>query len=195
MSNETDVIPTGVDEKRIFMIRGQKVILDSDLADIYGVETKRLNEQVRRNADKFPEDFAFQLTAQEVRENWSQIATSSGKHRGKSYRPIVFTEHGAIMAANVLNSPKAVQMSVFVVRAFVKMREELIATAMLEKRLTEIEKNLLTHDGGLRDLYRKIRPLLLPPPEKPKKEIGFRACPERSRRVKERRSRYVTSAR
>jgi hypothetical protein len=139
----------------ILNIRGQKVILDADLAELYGVLTKRFNEQVKRNADRFPEDFMFQLTAQEwmnlksqiaasnsevapkedVPPNWSQFATSSKRHRGAAYRPAAFTEHGAIMAATVLNSPEAVAMSVFVVRAFMQMREHLAANAAILKRL------------------------------------------------------------
>jgi hypothetical protein len=194
-------------------IRGQKVILDSDLARIYGVEVKRLNEQVKRNRDRFPADFAFQLTAQEVAAlrsqiatlhpqhandkevtgNRSQIATGSFKHRDPRFRPHAFTEHGAIMAATVLNSPKAVEMSVFVVRAFVKMREQLLTTATLAQRLAEVERTLLTHDAALRDLYQKLRPLLLPTPEPPRKSIGFGAChakPDGRSMVKERRAQY-----
>jgi phage regulator Rha-like protein len=168
----------------ILTIRGHKVILDRDLAMLYGVEVKRLNEQVKRNRDRFPDDFAFQLTLQEVTNLKSQIATASAQRsrsqiatlkRGHNikYRPYAFTEHGAIMAATVLNSSKAVEMSVFVVRAFVKMREQLLATATLAKRLAEVETLLLTHDSTLRDLYQKIRPLLLPPPEPAKTKIGF----------------------
>jgi hypothetical protein len=171
-------------QSRIVTIRGRRVILDADLARLYGVETKRLNEQVRRNEDRFPDDFAFQLTAEEVRTNWSQIATSSGKHRGKTYRPFAFTEHGAIMAANILRSPKAIQMSVFVVRAFVRMREELLSRHELEKRLDQIEKVLLVHNRDLEDIYTKIRPLLLPPETPEQKDIGFH--------VREKRARYGT---
>jgi phage regulator Rha-like protein len=175
--------PYAVDDV-ILTIRGHKVILDRDLAMLYGVEVKRLNEQVKRNRDRFPDDFAFQLTLQEVTNLKSQIATASAQRsrsqiatlkRGHNikYRPYAFTEHGAIMAATVLNSSKAVEMSVFVVRAFVKMREQLLATATLAKRLAEVETLLLTHDSTLRDLYQKIRPLLLPPPEPAKTKIGF----------------------
>ena len=176
--------------------RGQKVILDADLAELYGVPTKRLNEQVKRNADRFPEDFLFQLTAQEwsnlksqiatstsekpgaesVVSNWSQFATSSKKHRGAAYRPIAFTEHRAIMAATVLNSPEAVAMSVFVVRAFMQMREQLAANTAILKRLAEIDKTLLEHDSALRTVWTKLQPLLAPPPappEPPKRKIGF----------------------
>jgi len=186
---------------RIITLRGQKVILDSDLAAIYGVETKRLNEQVRRNADRFPTDFMFQLTSLEFANlksqfaisssqpidsqadklNWSQIATSSKKNRGLAYKPYAFTEHGAIMAATVLNSPQAVQMSVFVVRAFVKMREQILNRAEWEKRLTDIEGTLMGHDAALRDLYQKIRPLLLAPPPPPRKRIGFSVNEKRAR--------------
>jgi hypothetical protein len=171
-------------EEMILTIRGQKVILDADLARIYGVETRVLNQAVKRNRDKFPEDFAFLLAKEEDKALRSQIVIAShlakrpqsatGSRRGgRRYAPIAFTEHGAIMAATVLNSPQAVKMSVFVVRAFIKMREQLLNRAELGKRLAEIEKGLLSHDTALRDLYRKIRPLLLPPPEKPRRKIGF----------------------
>ncbi|MBU4201000.1 MAG: ORF6N domain-containing protein [Verrucomicrobia bacterium] len=188
-------------EDSIHTIRGQKVILDCDLARIYGVPTKRLNEQVGRNAARFPSDFVFQLTLEEAanlrsqiatsslqpvdnqgdNSNWSQFATSSGKYRGITYRPFAFTEHGAIMTANVLNSSQAIQMSVFVVRAFIKMREHLLKGAEMEKRLADIEKLLLSHDTDLRDLYQKIRPLLLPPPEPLRKQIGFRVQESRAK--------------
>jgi hypothetical protein len=194
-------------ESVILTLRGQKVVLDADLARIYGVATKVLNQAVKRNAERFPPDFLFQLKPQEVVEmraqfmaassvkadaaqpverkvdegNWSQIVTSSGKHRGASYRPYAFTEHGAIMAATVLNSPRAVQMSVFVVRAFIKMREQLLNRSEMEKRLAEIEQGLMSHDAALRDLYAKIRPLLLAPPDPPKKPIGFSVRESRAR--------------
>jgi hypothetical protein len=159
----------------IFTIRGLRVILDSDLARIYGVPTKRLNEQVRRNADRFPPDFLIQLTPSETKQLQglrSQFATlKRGKHI--KYLPHAFTEHGAIMAANVLNSREAIRMSVFVVRAFIKMREALISRSELERRLLQIENILLAHDESIRELYEKIRPLLLPPPEGPRKKIGF----------------------
>ena len=197
-------------EDVILTIRGHKVILDRDLAMLYGVEVKRLNEQVKRNQGRFPDDFAFRLTPQEVTDLKLQSATSSSPgmrshlatasdQRSRSqfatlkrghnikYRPYAFTEHGAIMAATVLSSSQAVEMSVFVVRAFVKMREQLMATATLAKRLAEVEKLLLTHDSTLRDLYQKIRPLLLPPPEPAKTKIGFG--------VREARARYTPKTR
>jgi hypothetical protein len=181
----------------IHTIRETKVILDSDLARLYGVPTFRLNEAVKRNVDRFPDDFRFQLTAEEFarlisqyaisrpdaihpredRADSSQIAMSSRKHRGAAYRPWAFTEHGALMAANVLNSSRAVQMSIFIVRAFLRMREELATSAVILKRLAQIDRKLLVHDVALRDVYRKLQPLLAPPPEPPKRRIGFHVKP------------------
>ncbi len=160
----------------ILTVRNVRVIMAADLAALYGAPTRRLNEQVKRNIERFPSDFMFQLTQKEA-EKWmrsrSQFAILK---RGQNikYLPYAFTEHGAIMAANVLNSPQAISMSVYVIRAFIRMREELTANQALSKRLTEIDKELLTHDTALRDLYQKIRPLLLPPPDPPpKRKIGF----------------------
>ncbi len=158
---------------RILTVRGQKVILDADLAVIYGVPTYRFNEAVKRNRGRFPDDFMFQLTADEHAGLISQIAMSKPGRGGRRTAPYAFTEHGAVMAANILRSDRAVQMSVFVVRAFIMMREQLLNRAELEKRLAEIEKSLMGHDAALRDLYQKIRPLLLPPPDPPRKQIGF----------------------
>ena len=160
---------------QIHTIRNEVVVLDRDLALLYGVETKRFNEQFRRNQQRFPADFAFQLTAEEFVSLRSQFATLKPPGRGqhRKYLPWVFTEHGALMAATMLNSEQAVAMSVYVVRAFVKMRRELLADATLEARLSKIDKTLLGHDGALRDLYAKLRPLLLPPLEPPKGRIGF----------------------
>ena len=132
---EIDVVDP---QDRILTIRGERVIHDSDLAEIYGVETKRLNEQVRRNAERFPSDFAFVLTPQEAGNLKSQIATSSS-HGGRRKIPRVFTEHGALMAANVLNSKRAMEMSVFVVRAFTKMRAALSDTRELARKLATLE--------------------------------------------------------
>jgi hypothetical protein len=176
-------------ESLILNIRNQKVILDADLAQLYGVPTKVFNQAVKRNVERFPEDFIFQLTAHEwsslksqivtsslekpktegVVPNWSQFVTSSKRHRGAAYRPIAFTEHGAIMAATILNSPEAVAMSVFVVRAFMQMREQLATNAAILKRLAEIDKTLLEHDSALRAIWTKLQPLLAPPPEPPKR--------------------------
>jgi hypothetical protein len=171
----------------ILNLRGQKVILAGDLAELYGVPTRRLNEQVKRNADRFPEDFFFPLTAVEYAGLQaqgvvsadgsvalrSQIATlKRGQHA--KYPPNAFTEHGAIMAATNLNSPEAVAMSVFVVRAFIQMREHLVANAAILKRLAEIDKRLLEHDSDLCLIWEKLQPLLAPPPEPPPRRIkGF----------------------
>ena len=170
--------PTKADlSDKILTIRGQKVILDSDLAAVYGVTTKRLKEQVRRNRERFPVDFAFLITRQEVAALRSQIATlDRGQHR--KYLPLAFTEHGAIMAATVLNSDRAVQMSVFIVRAFVRMRQAMLTRNEMEKRLDQIEKVLLVHDDSLKELYERIRPLLLPPADPQKPRIGFHAQEE-----------------
>ncbi len=155
-------------------IRGHRVILDADLARIYGVPTFRLNEAVKRNRRRFPEDFLFQLTGEEHGALTSQSAISKPGRGGRRTRPYAFTEHGALQVANVLNSSKAEAMSIYVIRAFIRMREELSANQAVSKRLAEIERSLLTHDAALRDLYQKIRPLLLPPPDQPKRRIGFR---------------------
>ena len=173
-------------ENKIITIRGQRVILDSDLAQLYGVQTSRFNEAVKRNKDRFPRDFAYQLTRQEVTSLISQIAISKNSGRGgRRTLPWVFTEHGAVMAANILNSSKAIEMSVFVVRAFIKMREQLLSQAELEGRLTQIENALLSHDQNIRELYQQLRPLLLPPPDPPSKSIGFS--------VRERSAKYTTT--
>jgi len=180
-------------EPLILTLRGQKVILDADLAEAYGVGTKVLNQAVKRNMERFPEDFMFQLTSREWNNlrsqivtsslegvddkgdkgNWSQIVTRS--HGGRRALPYVFTEHGAIMAASVLNSPKAVEMSVFVVRAFVKMREQLAANAEILKRLAEIDKTLLEHNDALQVIWEQLQPLLVPPDPPKKGRIGFDA--------------------
>ena len=153
--------------------RGVKVILDSDLAAIYGVPTFRFNEAVRRNIDKFPSDFLFQLTKEEVQSLISQSAISKTGRGGRRSLPWAFTEHGALQAANILNSPAASAMSVYVIRAFIRLRDELAANAELEKRLAVIEKTLTAHDNTLRDVILKIRPLLLPPNEPNKRRIRF----------------------
>jgi len=148
-------------------------MLDSDLAMIYGVQLKRLNEQVRRNQERFPIDFAFQLNHQEFANLKSQIATSS-LHGGKRKLPWVFTEHGAIMLASVLNSPTAIEASVRVVRAFVYLREQVATNRKLAMRFAELEKRLDSHDESLATLFEAIRQLLAPPAlEQPRKEIGF----------------------
>jgi ORF6N domain len=164
-------------EDRILTIRGQKVILAADLARIYGVQTFRFNEAVKRNLDRFPEDFMFRLSKEEWLELKSLTSQNAilkpGRGRHQKYPPFAFTEHGALMAANLLKSPRAAEMSVYVIRAFVRLRAEVAWNQDLARRLAGFEKTLLGHDGALRDPYNKIRPLLTPPPEQPKPEIGF----------------------
>ena len=156
----------------IHTIRKQKVILDSDLAKLYKVTTKRLNEQVKRNERKFPESFRFQLTKDEWDSLRSQSATlKRGQHR--KYLPYVFTEHGALQAANVLNSEKADTMSVYIISAFVDMRKELAISQEVLKRLAQIDKKLLEHDNVIEDLVHNLIPLLEEPPPKEKPSMGF----------------------
>ncbi|WP_395753165.1 ORF6N domain-containing protein [Prosthecobacter sp.] len=158
----------------IHTVRGQRVVLDSDLAVLYGVSTGRFNEAVKRNLKRFPEDFAFQLTPEEMLFLISQNAISKPAGRGgRTKPPRVFTEHGALMAASVLNSDRAIAMSVYVIRAFVEIREKLTVNAAILKRLAEIDNTLLIHDASLRDVYKKLMPLLTPPPAPPRKQIGF----------------------
>ncbi len=159
-------------EPLILALRGQRVILDADLADLYGVLTKRLNEQVKRNVDRFPDDFMFRLTEEEKAE----VVANCDHLQNLKFSPqlpAAFTEHGAIMVASILNSPEAVAMSVFVVRAFVQMRERLAANAKIIKRLAEIDKTLLEHDQALSVIWKRLQPLLAPPPDPPRRKIGF----------------------
>jgi ORF6N domain len=157
----------------ILLIRGQKVMLDSDLAQLYAVPTKRLNEQVKRNAARFPEDFMFRLTAEEVQAlNRSQFAAGSQKHRDARFAPYAFTEHGAIQAANVLNSDQAAEMSVHVVRAFVKLREMLLTHKELAAKLAQLERKLGSHDQAIAGILDAIRNLMAAP-QKKKRPIGF----------------------
>ncbi len=155
---------------RILQVRGQRVMLDSDLAQVYGVETRRLNEQVKRNAGRFPADFMFYLTEPEMHNLKSQIATSSWGGRRKL--PLVFTEHGAIMAASVLNSARAVEMSVYVVRAFVQLRELMVDHKALAEKLVALEQRVSEHDSSLVEVIEAIRALMTPP-STVKQPIGF----------------------
>ena len=178
-------------EPHIIRIRSQRVILDADLAQIYGVETGTFNQAFKRNFGRFPADFAFRLTEAEFTNLRSQTVISSlhvtesnddikrrprsalNSYGGRRYLPWAFTEHGALMAANILRSDHAAQMSVFVIRAFVRMHEQVAANTAILKRLAEIDNTLLEQDIALRDIYRKLLPLLEPAPESPKRRIGF----------------------
>ena len=159
---------------KILVVRGQKVVLDSDLAELYGVTVKRLNQQITRNSQRFPADFLFTLTRAEYKNLRSQNATSSESHGGRRYLPHVFTEHGAIMAASVLNSKRAIEMSIFVVRAFVQMREAVLANQRVAAKLAELESRIDNHDGEIRDLVDAIRELITPLPAN-NRRIGFAA--------------------
>jgi phage regulator Rha-like protein len=171
-------------ERKIYMIRGQKIMLDSDLSELYGVTAKRLNEQVRRNAERFPEDFMFQLSSGEfefLRSHFATLKQGRGQHR--KYLPYAFTEHGALMAASVLNTPRAVEVSLYVVRAFVKLRELIASHKDLARKLDELEKK---YDGQSHVVFEAIRRLLAIE-ERPKRKIGFE--------VREARARYGTAFR
>lgn len=181
-------VPAGHIPGLIRSLREQRVILDADLARLYGVETRALNQAVKRNSARFPAEFVFVLNADEILR-MSQIVTSptnrgSAASRsqtviskpgrgGRRYRPYAFTEHGALMAATVLNSPQAIKMSLFIIRAFVQMREDQAANTALLRRLAEIDQTLLAHDVALQDIYQKLLPLLAPAPAPPRPEIGF----------------------
>jgi hypothetical protein len=160
---------------RIYTLRRQRVVLSSDLALLYGVEPRQLMQAISRNPARFPADFCFSLTREEVVNLKSQIVTSSSAHGGSRKPPTAFTEHGCLMAATVLRSEKAVQMSLYLVRAFVQMREQISANLGVLRRLAEIDKKLLEHDVVLREVVERLAPLLNPPPEdeakKPK--IGY----------------------
>jgi hypothetical protein len=160
-------------ENQIFLVRGQKVLLDADLAALYGVEVRALNQAVKRNIARFPTDFVFQLTAKDAQALRSQTVISNASRGGRRYAPYAFTEHGAIMAATVLNSPRAVEMSIFVVRAFLRLRETLATHKALAAKLAALEHRLEAHDHTIDEIINAIRKLAMPP-EKPVHRIGFR---------------------
>lgn len=165
---------------RIQFVRGQKVILDSDLAMLYGVQTRRLNEQVRRNIDRFPADFMFELSRREFGDLMSQFATSSDSHGGRRKLPLVFTEHGALMAASVLNSPRARDVSIYVVRAFVQLRDLLTTNKALAAKFEELARKVESHDQAIAGLIETIRELMAPPPAPKRRPIGFVDLEDRS---------------
>jgi ORF6N domain len=187
-----DIIPIQRIAQSIHLFRGQKVMLDFDLAALYGVETKVLNQAVRRNRERLPHDFMFQLTTEEVlilrsqivtssrqslenqpaRANWSQIVTSSKKHRGLRYRPYAFTEQGVAMLSSILKSARAVKVNIAIMRAFVKLRETLQTNHELARQFAELEKRVGKHDEKIGAILEAIRQLMAPT-EKPRREIGF----------------------
>jgi hypothetical protein len=166
------LVPREQIEQTILVIRGHRVMLDSDLADLYRVTTKRLNEQVKRNRNRFPADFMFQLTSKEKAEvvaNCDHLA----KLKFSPAKPFAFTEHGAVMVASVLNSERAVEVSVYVVRAFVKLREMLGTHRKLAQKLAELERTVESHDSHIRSLFEAIRQLMEPPATRSHR-IGFK---------------------
>ena len=182
-----EIIPAEQIALRIRHFRGEKVLLDFDLAALYDVETRILNQAVRRNADRFPADFMFQLTSEEAEKlsqvvtpsvaghdvsNSSQIVMSSGKHRGKRYRPYAFTEQGVAMLSSVLNSQSAVKMNIAIMRAFVQLRRALEANRELARKFSELERRIDKHDSEIAAILEAIRQLMAPP-AKPQREIGF----------------------
>jgi hypothetical protein len=172
MTSENAFVQNSIDH-RIVVVRGQKVLLDFDLAALYAVQPKALNQAVKRNPHRFPSDFVFRLTAEESDALRSQTVTSKPSRGGRRYAPYAFTEHGAIMAASVLNSPRAVEMSIFVVRAFLRLRETLATHKALAAKLTELEQRLETTDHRIVEIVKAIHMLAMPP-EKPARRIGFR---------------------
>jgi len=172
MDESKSVVPVGKIENRILLIRGEKVIIDADLAEFYGVPTKRLNEQVKRNKDRFPHDFMFQLSPDEKAE---VVANCDHLENLKYSRalPYAFTEHGAIMAAGVLNTSRAIEVSVFIVRAFVKVRQMVAGYKDLQRKIAQVERRLTDHDEQIIELVNLIKQLLNPEPPPKKRRIGY----------------------
>ena len=171
MPNKSSMIPVEAIERRILLIRRQKVMLDSDLAQLYAVSTKRLNEQVKRNRRRFPSDFMFQLSEQEK----SEVVANCDHLKNLKFSPVLpraFTEHGAIMLASVLNSSRAVEVSIYVVHAFVNLREALARDRTLAQKLSELERRFERHDEEIQSLFQAIRQLMTPP-EPTRRKIGF----------------------
>jgi hypothetical protein len=171
---KTAIVLTKKVDSKIFILRGQRVILDTDLAELYGVQVRHLNQQVKRNAKRFPLAFRFQLSPHELKILRSQNVISSEGHGGSRYRPYAFTEHGAIMAATVLNSERAIEMSVFVVLAFVRMRRAIAGNRHILTKLAELEHRLKGHDADIQDLMEAIRELMSPAAPT-RSRIGFKA--------------------
>ena len=172
MKSKKPVIAVGKIENRILLTRGEKVIIDADLAEFYGVATKRLNEQVKRNKDRFPKDFVFRLSSEEKAKVVANCDHLSKLKYSKSL-PYAFTEHGAIMAANVINSSGAIEMSVYIVRAFVKLRQAIAQHKELSRKIAQLERRLTDHDDQIQLLVRTIKQLIKPELPPKKRQIGF----------------------
>ena len=172
MDERKSMIKIGKIEERILLIRGEKVIMDTDIAEFYGVATKRLNEQVKRNKDRFPEDFMFQLKSQEKNEVIANCDHLAKLKYSKSL-PYAFTEHGSIMAASVLNSKRAIDVSVYIVRVFIKLRKAIAANKELSSKIAQLERHLADHDDQILALVQAIKNFLNPNPPPKKRRIGF----------------------
>jgi len=172
MTSEKSIIPIGKIEQRILLIRGEKVIIDADLAEFYGVPTRRLNEQIKRNKERFPEDFMFQLSADEKSEVVAKCDHLEKLKFSKAL-PYAFTEHGAIMAASILNSPQAAEVSIYIVRAFVKLRQVISEHKELTRKISQIERHLSGHDEQINAIIKTIKQLIQPAPVPKKRRIGF----------------------
>ena len=172
-SGPLELIAAPAIEKRIFVVRERQVMLDEDLADLYGVETKRLIQQVKRNLKRFPKDFMFQLVKSEAAALRSQIATSNIGRGGRRYAPYVFTEQGVAMLSGVLRSDRAIVVNIEIMRAFVELRRVASSYAAIEKRLEEVERELGGHDEQLNQIFMTLRQLISPP-DRPKRPVGFR---------------------
>lgn len=170
---QPEVYNIGTVARHIYDIRGQKVMLDADLATLYGVETKNLIRGVKRNITRFPADFMFQLDKDEWANLRCQIGTSSSKHGGRRYAPFVFTEHGAIMLSSILNSPQATEVSVLVVRAFVWLRETIPGYKELVDKVAELETKIDSHDSDITMIIEAVKRLVLPQNDSEKRRIGF----------------------
>jgi hypothetical protein len=171
-------VPVGLIERRIYFVRGQKIMIDRDLAGLYRVETKILNRAVKRNGARFPDDFMFQLTTEETEDLRCQIGTSSWG--GRRYLPYVFTEHGAVMLASVLNSKRAVDMSILVVRAFIMLREVMVTHKELARKVENLERNQTEHGQSIAAIYGMVKKLIAPPAKR-RRPMGFPIASGRAR--------------
>lgn len=184
----TSIIRSGNIERHIYLLRGEKVILDQHLAQLYDVPTKAIVQAVKRNAQRFPSDFAFQLTRKEHTALRSQIVTSKTGRGGRRYMPFAFTEHGIAMLASVLHSKRAVDVSIMIVRTFVRLRALFAANAELAERLINLEQKAIQHDEEIRTVFEVLRQLMNPP-ERPRRRIGFRVEETRTKYREERKDR------
>ena len=167
------VIQGSTVSSRIYLIRGKRVLLDSDLAELYGVLTKNLNKAIHRNSDRFPEDFMFQLTSGEAESLRFRFGTSKKGRGGRRYLPYVFTQEGVAMLSGVLNSPRAVQANLLIMRAFIKLREMAAVNELIRQKIEELERKYEKHDAQFKGIFEALRELLEPPKVPKKKTIGF----------------------